>query len=550
MKNIRLLALAGVFSLLACNNRHQGVERPKIVVGIVIDQMRWDYLYRYYERYGHSGFRRLLNKGYNCQQTHINYLPTYTAPGHACVYTGSVPAIHGIAGNDWVDRSGNAMYCVRDTTVAMTEETKDGPMSPANLLTTTVTDELRLATNFKSRVYGVALKDRGSILPAGHLANAAYWFNDLTGNFVSSSYYTNPNPDWLKAFNNRHIADSFVNEGWYPLYNADTYKQSVADSNRWEGAYKWETAATFPHLFNKLEGEKRHAAVKSIPGGNSLTLMMAKACIDGERLGTGDATDFLTISLSSTDYVGHRYAPNSMEAEDTYLRLDRDIANLLLFLDKQYGRNGYLLFLTADHGGAHNAGYLTDHGVPAGVGMRVKEDLNTYLQQVFGIDGLVVYTDNYQICYNEALIAGSGKDREVIRATTMAWLEARPEVANVIDLENIWRSTVPEPLRTMAINGYHNKRSGGIQMVLNPGWYGSEHITGTTHGTWNPYDSHIPLIWYGWNIMPGETNEPVHMTDIAPTVATLLHIQMPNGCVGKPIRLTPRTKNNSSRTGL
>lgn len=551
MKYIKCALLLAAVSFLSCNSSQNRVERPKIVVGVVIDQMRWDYLYRYYERYGHSGFRRLLKNGFNCQQTHINYLPTYTAPGHACIYTGSVPAIHGIAGNDWVDRSGASMYCVRDTNVTMTEQTKDGPMSPANLLASTITDELRLATNFHSRVYGVALKDRGSILPAGHLANAAYWFNDLTGNFVSSSYYANPNPQWLKNFNSRHIADSFVDQGWYPLYEADTYLQSEPDSNDWEGAYKWEAAATFPHLFNTLEGDKKHASIKSIPAGNTFTLMMAKACMEGEQLGKGEYTDFLTISLSSTDYVGHRYAPNSMETEDTYLRLDKDIADLLLYLDRRYGRNGYLLFLTADHGGAHNARYLAHKGVPAGIEPdSMKDDLNRYLAQAIGVEGLVTYTENYQVCFNEALITASGKDRETIRATAMAWLDAKPEVAYTIDLENIWRSTVPEPLKTMAINGYHNKRSGGIQIVLNPGWYGSSHLTGTTHGTWNPYDSHIPLLWYGWNIAPGESNETVHMADIAPTLASLLHIQMPNGCVGKPIRLTPGTKNSSSRTGL
>ncbi len=538
MKKLSIGTLALTALLAACKMGNEPVSRPKMVVGIVIDQMRWDYLYRYYERYGHSGFRRLLHDGYSCNNTTINYLPTYTAPGHACIYTGSVPAIHGIAGNDWVDKNGQHMYCVSDTNVTTTEPSKDGPMSPANLLTTTVTDELRLATNKLSRVYGVSLKDRGSILPAGHMANAAYWYNDLTGNFISSSYYPNPNPNWLKSFNNRKVADSLVGMGWYTLFAPETYLQSDADSAVWEGTLTGEKSSVFPHLFDTLTGPRRYGVIKSIPAGNTISMMMAKACIEGEQLGKGQHTDFLALSLSATDYVGHKFAPNSIEIEDTYLRLDRDIADLLLYLDKQYGKDGYLVFLTADHGAAHNAQYLTAQHIPAGSEQgNIKEALNTWLKQLYNVDNLVTFTDNYQICFDEPLIAKTGKDREGIRANTMNWLQAQPQVAYAIDMENIWRNTVPEPIKTMAINGYNNQRSGGIQVILQPGWYNSNgHTTGTTHGTWNPYDAHIPLIWYGWNIKHGETDAPVYMTDIAPTVASLLHVQMPNGCVGKPIQ--------------
>lgn len=431
------------------------------------------------------------------------------------------------------------MYCVRDTSVRLTGgDTKGDPMSPANLLTTTVTDELRLATNFHSRVYGVALKDRGSILPAGHLANAAYWYSENTGSFISSTYYKNPEPEWLKTFNKRNAGDSLVKQGWYTLYDVSSYTQSIADSNAWEGAYKWEKAPVFPHKFDGLDEEKRRGVIKNIPAGNTYTLMMAKACMEGEALGKGEATDMLTISLSSTDYVGHRFAINSVEIEDTYLRLDRDIADILLYLDKQYGRNGYLVFLTADHGAAHNGDFLAANGVPGGIEPNtIKDELNAYLSQAVGLDTLVTFMSNYQVCFNEAMIAASGKDRETIRAAAMAWLNVQPNVAYTIDMENIWRNTVPEPIRTMAINGYHNNRSGSIQIILNPGWYnGDGHATGTTHGTWNPYDSHIPLLWFGWHIKRGASDEEVHMTDIAPTLASLLHIQMPNGCVGKPIQ--------------
>ncbi len=536
---ILLLSASVLLSIVSCNFLKKDLARPKLVVGIVVDQMRWDYLYRYYSRYGDDGFRRLLSKGYECRQTSINYLPSYTAPGHACIYTGSVPAIHGIAGNDWYDATtGVYHYCVDDTSVTTTGDRNDGySMSPANLLTTTITDELRLASNFRSRVYGIALKDRGSILPAGHLANAAYWYNDKTGNFISSTYYNNPNPKWLQSFNKRRVGDSLVQQGWDLLYKPETYLNSTADSSIYEGPFKWETSPVFPRRFDTLTSKTRNTVLKSIPAGNTFTIMMAKACIEGEQLGKGENTDFLALSLSSTDYIGHRFAPNSVEIEDTYLRLDKDIANLLQYLDRKYGKNNYLVFLTADHGGAHNPQFLTDNHVPAGASPTdVTTEINSYLSSIFGLDSIVTFTENYQICLNESLFTRYTLSRSDVRSTIIKWLYAQPEVAFVIDLENQQLTNVPEPIRTMVTNGYHSSRSGGIQIILKPAWfYNQGHNTGTTHGTWNPYDAHIPLLWFGWRIPHGSTSTPVYMTDIAPTLADMLHIQMPNGCIGKPI---------------
>jgi predicted AlkP superfamily pyrophosphatase or phosphodiesterase len=546
-----LLFTAVIAFTVSCNNSHKEVARPKLVIGIVVDQMRWDYLYRFYGRYSKDGFRRLLSKGYECRQTSINYLPSYTAPGHACIYTGSVPSIHGIAGNDWYDAAtGVAHYCVDDTSVKATGDKVEGySMSPANLLTTTITDELRLATNFRSRVYGVSLKDRGSILPAGHLANAAYWYNDKTGNFISSTYYKNPNPQWLQTFNKRRVGDSLVQLGWDLLYKPESYINSTADASPYEGPFKWETTPTFPRRFDTLTPKTRNTVLKSIPAGNTYSIMMAKACIEGEKLGKSGATDFLTLSLSSTDYIGHRFAPNSVEIEDTYLRLDKDIAELLQYLDKKYGKNNYLLFLTADHGAAHNPQFLTDNNVPAGASSTdMTVEINSYLSSIYGLDSIVTFTDNYQICLNESLFTRYTLSRPDVRSTIMKWLKASPEVAYVIDLENQQLAHVPEPIRSMVINGYHVNRSGGIQIILRPGWFnGQGHTTGTTHGTWNPYDAHIPLLWYGWHVPHGATSMSVNMTDIAPTLADMLHLQMPNGCIGKPIQPLLDAQHNKKR---
>ncbi len=224
------------------------IPRPKLVVGIVVDQMRWDYLFRYYNRYNNNGFKRLLNEGFTCDNTQIDYLPTFTAPGHSCVYTGSVPSIHGIAGNDFiVQATGKSMYCAEDTTVQTVGSTSAaGKMSPRNLLVTTVTDELRLATNFRSKVIGIALKDRGGILPAGHTANAAYWFDDKSGNWITSTYYMKDLPQWLKDFNDQKLPETYLKQDWNTLYPIETYVQSTADDNKYEGKFKGADAPTMP----------------------------------------------------------------------------------------------------------------------------------------------------------------------------------------------------------------------------------------------------------------------------------------------------------------
>src|ERR1700743_444621 len=344
------------------------LPRPKLVVGIVVDQMRWDYLYRFYERYQDNGFKRLLNEGFSCDNTQIDYIPTFTAPGHTCIYTGSVPAIHGIPGNDFIiQATGKSMYCTDDTSVVGVGSTSTaGQMSPKNMLVTTVTDELRLATNFRSKVIGIALKDRGGILPAGHTANAAYWFDDKTGNWITSTYYMSDLPQWAQDFNNQKNAETYLKLDWNTLYPIDTYLQSTEDNSKYEGKFKGTDAPTMPVKTSALY-KGNLGLIRSTPYGNTLTLDYAVAAINGEGLGNHDITDFLALSLSSTDYIGHQFGINAVEIEDTYLRLDRDIANFLTFLDAKVGRGNYTVFLTADHGAAHNTQFLKDRGVPADV---------------------------------------------------------------------------------------------------------------------------------------------------------------------------------------
>jgi predicted AlkP superfamily pyrophosphatase or phosphodiesterase len=516
----------------------QTLPRPKLVVGIVVDQMRWDYLYRFYDRYKPGGFKRILNEGFSCENTKIDYLPTVTAIGHSTIYTGSVPAIHGIAGNDFIiEATGKTMYCTEDSSVSTVGSTSlAGKMSPRNLLVTTITDELRLATNFKSKAISIALKDRGSILPGGHLANAAYWF-DSNGNWITSTYYMKTLPDWVTAFNNKKLPEQYLKRDWNTLYPVQTYTQSLPDSNLYEGKFTGQPAPVFPVKTSEMMS-KNVDIVRSTPYGNTLTADLAKAAIQAEQLGKRGVTDFLAVSFSTPDYVGHRFGPNAIEVEDVYLRLDIELANFLNFLDVNIGKGSYTLFLSADHGAAYNSRFLTDNKIPSGYwqGAQVQRQLNEELEKKYSVKNLVTSFSNSQVHLNNKAIDSSKVNEEEMRKYIVRFLRKQPQILFAADINDLEETALPGDLKTRIIKGYNSKRSGPITFGLEPGWYGGAvNATGTTHGTWNNYDSHIPLLWMGWGINHGKTNRKTGMTDIAATLAGLLHIEMPNGCIGEPI---------------
>ncbi len=509
------------------------VARPKLVVGLVVDQMRWDYLYRYYNRYSNGGFKRLINEGFSVENTFIPYTPTYTACGHTSIYTGSVPAINGIIGNDWYDpETKKNVYCTEDSTVFTVGSTPsaEGEMSPKNMLTSTITDELRLATNFKAKVIGISLKDRGSILPAGHSANAAYWYQGSTGNWITSSYYMKEVPTWIADYNKLKMANKFYAKNWETLYPINTYVNSTADEKAYEGK-----SSTFPHQLTQ-NIDKNFDAIRSTPYGNTITLDLAKLAISSEDLGQDNITDFLAVSCSATDYVGHGYGPNSIEAEDTYLRLDKDFEDFFNYLDKKVGKGNYTVFLTADHGAAHVPAFMKENKLLAGVvnDKDIAAKLNTYLNDKFKVNNLVLRSMNNQIIFDHDKTDKGTVSFDVIKSASIDFLKRMDGFSNVVDISRISQSTLPEIQKKMITNGYNPRRSGDLYYILNPNWFNGG-STGTTHGSWNPYDSHIPLVFMGWGIKQGASNKTHYMTDISATLAALLHIQMPNGCVGEPI---------------
>ena len=517
------------------------LPRPKLVVGIMVDQMRWDYLYRYYERYGNGGFKRMLNEGFSCENTYINYIPSVTGVGHATVYTGSVPAIHGIAGNDWIiQATGKTMYCTEDTTVQTvgSATASAGKMSPLNLLSTSMTDELRLATNFRSKVIAIASKDRGSILPGGHTANAAYWYDGNSGNWITSTYYMESLPGWVSRFNEQKLPEKYLKQDWNTLYPIDTYVQSTKDNAPYEGKLAGTTSPTFPVKTSEMLNQGL-GLITSTPYGSSLTLDLAKAAVGNEGLGADAVTDFLALSVSSPDYIGHQFGPNSIEVEDTYLRLDRDLASFFTYLDNKVGKGNYSVFLTADHAAQHNAGFLRDNKVAAGVfpTSAIMSNLNKQLEDEFKKKNIVRSFSNYQVSLNYQVISDNKLNVDAITKSAIEFLKKQEGIAFAVDINNALNATIPQLYKENIINGYNPERSGVIQIILKPAWYSgsSPRATGATHGTLNPADTHIPLIFMGWGIKQGKSNNTYHMTDIAPTITGLLHIQEPNGNIGKVI---------------
>lgn len=530
-----LLAICPFSIANAQNNSLQTntVARPKLVVGIVIDQMRWDYLYRYNNRYSKNGFNRLITKGHSFENTLIPYVPTYTAPGHTCIYTGGVPATNGIIGNNWFDKTTQKnLYCTEDNTVkGIGNDDEEGKMSPRNMWATTIGDELRLGTNFESKVIGIALKDRGAILPAGHSANAAYWYDDKTGKWITSDYYMNKLPDWVNEFNNKDLVSNYMKTDWTTLYPISTYTQSTKDDMPYEDAFPLLKSNTFPYRLSTITKGK-YSAFKLTPSAATFTFNFAKNAITNEKLGAGKNTDFLAVSISSTDYMGHTFGPNSVEAEDTYLRLDKDIADFLQYLDITLGKDNYLVFLSADHGVAHIPSFLQEQKLPNGVLNQrdLRTEINKAVEDSFGLKSIISNMQNHQL-YIDFEKLNASNEKNVLKLI-MKKLRSKPYITHVFETANVGAEGIAEPMKTMLINGYNPSRSGDIQFTIKPGYFDGA-AKGTTHGLWNPYDAHIPLLFYGWHIKPGSTNRETYMTDIAPTLAALLHIQMPSGSVGK-----------------
>jgi predicted AlkP superfamily pyrophosphatase or phosphodiesterase len=514
-------------------------QKPKLIVGIVVDQMRVDYLTRYESKFGEGGFKKLIKGGYFNKNANFNFVPTYTGPGHASIFTGSVPRVNGIISNDWYDKkTGKNIYCAQDETVTTLGSTSNaGKMSPRNMLTTTIGDEMRLATNMQAKVIGISQKDRASILPAGHTANAAYWYDGSNGAFITSTFYMQKLPLWVSAFNDKKLPEKYLSQDWTTLLPIASYSESLPDDNAFEGLFKGESKPIFPHKLAELkEKNKGLNMIRATPFGNSLTKDFALEAIKNEQLGADAVTDLLSVSFSSTDYVGHQYGINAIETEDTYLRLDKDLEELINYLEKNIGKDNFVIFLTADHGGAHNAAYLQSLKVPAGLidEKGIEDAMKAHLKEVFG-DTLVMSFSNQQFFLNHTTLAKNKLKLKEVTMEAARYALTLEGVANAYSLYDVIASSQSNDVALSRIYmGFNDVRSGDVILNYLPAYldYGK---TGTTHGAAYSYDTHVPLLWYGWKINQGSSYEPVNISDIAPTLSSFLDISFPNGCVGKPI---------------
>ncbi len=511
--------------------------KPKLVVGIVIDQMRQDYLWRYYDRYSDEGFKRILTQGFQFKNAHYNYKGTSTGPGHASIYTGTTPSRHGIIGNEWYDRVREArVNCVGDPSVKPLGGRGAGRgVSPHRIEVTTVTDELRIFTNHRAKIVGVSYKDRGAALPAGHNPTGAYWYDGATGEFVSSTYFHKALPDWLVDFNNLKLPKKYVQQAWEPLYPIETYTASMADDNPYERSRWRKETPTFP--YDLSNDRNPYGSFNGSPFANTVLTELALAALEGEKLGMDKVTDFLTISYSSTDSEGHAVGPRAIEIEDMYLRLDRDLAHLMQELDQKVGKNEYVLFISADHGVVDNPKYLVDHKYPGG---RYTDSLiqvvREKVRRKYGEDEWFLDISTAEIFLNRSRIKYRGIDLAEIQTFVADRLMEFPFISEVFTATALAQRNITDPFIQLLQNGYHTKRSGDVMMIMKSGYlYGELDDRGTSHGNPYTYDTHIPILFYGIGIPAGSSVRKVSITDIAPTVSMILEIPLPSGATGKPL---------------
>ncbi len=521
------------------SSQNETSSRPKLVVGIVVDQMRYDYLTRFESKFGEGGFKRMINEGFNCKNNHFNYVPTYTGPGHTSVYTGTTPKYHGIISNNWYDKEiKESVYCAQDDSVeSVGTESSAGKMSPHRMLTTSVADENRLFTQMRGKTIGIAIKDRGAILPAGHTANAAYWFHGKDeGVWITSTFYRKDLPQWVKDFNDSDTVESYL-KVWDTYQPIETYIESGSDLNDFERGFNGKETATFPYDLAALKDENGGFDVlKATAYGNSLTVDFALAALEGEALGRDNDTDVLTVSFSSTDYVGHNFGVNSKEVEDTYIRLDKDLERFFKYLDENVGEGEYTVFLTADHGAVDVPAYLESVKIPAGYldYNDRKERFQKFLVEKYGTVDIVENVSNNQLFLNKAKLKELGLDIHEVEQALVDEQISYPNIAKVYTATTMNSTDFTTGIEALLQNGFNQKRSGDVIIVDD-----IAHIayskTGSTHGSGLNYDTHVPLLFFGKGIKHGQTYNKTVIPDIAPTISALLGISFPNGATGQPL---------------
>lgn len=512
-------------------------ESPKLIISIVIEDMRYDYINRYWDNFGDGGFKKLVQEGSFCRNANYNYMLTQTSAGFATIATGCEPVVHGIVADHWFmplkNKSTSSVFNANYPPVGSEDE--DATYSPANLLTTTFSDELKLFNYKQSKVIGISMNPESAILPIGHLGDAAYWFDEDSGNWISSSFYMDSLPTWVNTFNNKGFPDIYKEREWTPLLPELQYRVGAQAGNAKEIGFSSENK--FSKKINAfLKKGSAYSSLKVTPYGINLTKDLAIAAIYDEALGKDEYTDYLSINFSNTAAVSQACGPNSIELEDLYVRLDRELEHFIQFVESEIGKDNILIYLTSDHGTAYNPNQLKENNIPAGEfsGERAVMLLGTYLNAMYDKGQWVSAYHNKQIYLNRSLIESADIPLAEFQKVVADFIIQFNGVANAITSSTLEQTNFTHGIFYYMQNSFNQKRSGDIIINLEPGWIEKgDYLTAANSA--NKYDRHVPLIWYGWKIKRSKINTEVQMKDIAPTLSNFLDIPYPNGCTGKVI---------------
>ena len=527
-------------SLQAQGIRTIAPEKPKLIVTIVVEQMRYDFLDRYYNEFDTDGFKRLILGGALYKNTHLNYMFSQSSPGYASIYTGATPAVHGIVADQWYKNISESKIKSTKNSKYKTvgSGSKYGEHAPKQMITSTISDELKLV-NKNSKVISIGLDASAATLSGGHMADAAYWLDEQTGKWISSRYYLDSLPTWVNNFNNKESYKTYLNREWTTLKNLKRYTKSRSDTAKYETGFGFKKY-TFPYNIAEISNIKSnypdYSILNTIPFGNDYTKDFAIQTIVDEKLGKDAHTDFLMLNFTASKNISNRFGPLSVEVEDTYLRLDQNIQHFLKFLDEEIGKQNYLVVLTSNHGVAYSPKYLAEKKIPSGNFKSIYSIalLKSYLNALYGKGDWIKLYYNQQIYLNHILIEDSKLQLSEVQQKVVDFMIQFDGIANAVSSTTLKRSEFNKGIYKKMQNSYNQRRSGDIMLNLKPGWL--EDITTTTSSN-SPYvyDTHIPLIWYGWRIKRQETSEDVNITDIAPTISYFLNIAKPNGCTGKTL---------------
>ncbi len=518
-------------------------DKPSLVIGIVVEQLKYDQLEKFRDKFGEEGIRRLINEGTYFKNASYQYMLTQSAPAHATISTGAEPSSHGITSDYWfLPLRDELIYCTKDIGVnPVGGSYESGLHSPVNLQSSTFSDELEMSTNKKAKVFGVGLKENSAILSAGHAADGAYWFDNTSGTWMSSTHYIDTLPDWVKDFNSMRYSDSYLENTWSLYRSPDYYSECLPDTNSAEAGFNGINY--FPYDLKKLRSKEilnlknDYSLLKETPFGNSLTTTFAIKLIEKEGLGVDDVTDYISICYSSTDNIGHRFGPSSVEMGDAILRLDDEIKNLLSYVNEKIGKKNILIYFTAAHGVSEIPAVLKNNRIPSGYfnQNQALQLLRSYLNVVYGEGNWVKGYSERQIYLNRVLIEDARLSLDEVQKKVARFLVQFTGVASAYPFSAFETNDFGSGNLKRILNSFSPQRSGDVIVTLNPGWVERDNDYVTNHNSPYEFDAHVPLIWYGWTTNRSTVNRRVNMTDIAVTLSTLCKVPTPNASTGEPL---------------